>query len=132
MKDKNHHFRDLQCWQKGRELKQELYKIARKLPDIEKYNLQTQIMRAAVSITANIAEGYGRFHFKENIQYCRQSRASVYECEDHIITCLDQNYISKDEYQQCISLIIETRKLLDGYIRFLQKESSKHKDESRD
>ena len=44
------------------------------LPEEEKYNLSSQMRRAAVSITANIAEGYGRYHYQENIQFCRQSR----------------------------------------------------------
>ncbi|KAA3617881.1 MAG: four helix bundle protein [Calditrichaeota bacterium] len=126
---KNHHFRDLKCWQKGRELKIKLYQIAKSLPENEKYGLVSQIRRAAVSITANIAEGYGRFHYKENIQYCRQSRASVYECEDHLITCFDENYIDQQSYDEAISLMIETRKVTDGYIRYLEKQL--HKSDKR-
>ena len=122
---KKHHFRDLKCWQKGRELRKALYKVANELPDKEKYSLSVQIRRAAVSITANIAEGYGRFHFKENIQFCRQSRASIYECEDHLMTCLDENYIDQNTYNNIIELIINTRKILDGYIRFLEESKQK-------
>lgn len=122
---KRHHFRDLKCWQLGRELRNKLYLTVKDLPDFEKYALASQIRRAAVSITANIAEGYGRFHFKENIQYCRQSRASLYECEDHLITCLDLKYIDQKKYDDILALMIETRKVTDGYIRYLQKESEK-------
>ena len=118
---KKHHFRDLKCWQKGRELRTALYEVANNLPNIEKYSLTTQIRRAAVSITANIAEGYGRFHYKENIQFCRQSRASIYECEDHLITCLDEKYIDEIKYKEIVELIVETRKILDGYIKYLKK-----------
>ena len=99
-----------------------LYKIANKLPDKEKYALASQLRRCAVSITANIAEGYGRYHYKENIQYCRQSRASMYEAEDLIITCKDEKYIDKDTFSYTISKMIDARKLLDGYIRFLSQE----------
>lgn len=116
---KNHHFRELKCWQRGRDLRIRLYKISRNLPEIEKYALASQIRRSAISITANIAEGYGRFHYKENIQFCRQSRASLYECEDHLITCLDEKYVDKKTYNEILQLVIETRKILDGYIRYL-------------
>ena len=119
---KKHHFRELKCWQLGRELRKRLYAIAKRLPDYEKFGLASQIRRAAVSITANIAEGYGRFHYKENIQYCRQSRASLYECEDHLITCLDENYIDQTTYDEILTSMIDTRKVTDGYIRYLEKQ----------
>jgi four helix bundle protein len=120
--DKRHHFKELKCWQASRELRKMLYKIANKLPDREKYALGSQLRRCAVSITANIAEGYGRYHYKENIQFCRQGRASMYEAEDLIITCKDENYIDEATYSDTISRMVEARKLLDGYIRYLSKE----------
>ncbi len=127
MHDKRHHFTELICWKKGAELRKLIYTIARKLPDNEKFILGSQIRRAAISVTSNIAEGYGRFHYQENIQYCRQSRASIYECEDHLITCRDENYIDQETYNNCMSLLIETRKILDGYINYLSQELKKSK-----
>jgi len=118
---KRHHFRDLLCWQKCREIRKQLYRIARTLPDFEKYALANQLRRAAVSITANIAEGYGRYHYQENIQFCRQGRASLYECEDHLITCLDEEYINQQTYEDTLPEIVEARKVLDGYIKYLQR-----------
>ncbi|MEJ2637478.1 MAG: four helix bundle protein, partial [Calditrichia bacterium] len=113
---------------KAREVRKSLYQIARTLPDFEKYALANQIRRAAVSITANIAEGYGRFHYQENIQFCRQGRASLYECEDHLITCLDENYITEECHNNTLDQIVEARKILDGYIKYLQKEMRKTKE----
>ena len=118
---KRHHFRELLCWQKAREVRRVIYQISETLPDFEKYALANQMRRAAVSVTANIAEGYGRYHYQENIQYCRQSRASLYECEDHLITCLDEEYINKQTYEDTLSMIIETRKIIDGYIKYLHR-----------
>lgn len=118
---KRHHFRELLCWQKAREIRRAAYQIAKTLPDFEKYALANQMRRAAVSVTSNIAEGYGRYHYQENIQYCRQSRASLYECEDHLITCLDEEYINKQTYEDTLSMIIETRKIIDGYIKYLHR-----------
>ncbi|MDP2807747.1 MAG: four helix bundle protein, partial [bacterium] len=90
-------------------------------PVSEKTNLVSQIKRAAVSITANIAEGYGRYHYQENIQYCRQSRGSLYEVKDHFITCLDENYITSEEYSKGEVLMDTAARLLNGYISYLNR-----------
>lgn len=124
---KRHHFRNLICWQKASQLRKLIYQISRDLPDIEKFGLAKQMRRAAISTTANIAEGYGRFHYQENIQFCRQSRASIYECEDHLTTCQEEGYIDQKQFEEAIDMIIETRKILDGYINFLKRELKKIK-----
>jgi four helix bundle protein len=115
-------FTDLEVWKSARELRKEIYKIVEKLPEIEKYGLRTQMCRAAVSITANIAEGYGRFHFKETIQFSRQARGSIYELHDHLITCLDLGYINESVFNELVKERIEkTIQLINGYIRYLDK-----------
>lgn len=68
-------FKDLNVWEKGRELMYEISVLAKGFPPEEKYMLTSQMIRASRSITAIIAEGHGRFHFKENIQFCRAARA---------------------------------------------------------
>jgi len=73
--------------------------------------------RAAVSVTANLAEGYGRFSYQENIQFCRQSRGSVYELRDHLTTALDAGYITPDEYKENDLRAVSVVKLINGYIR---------------
>ena len=83
-------FKDLQVWQVARELRTELYRLAKLLPDFEKFGLASQIRRAASSVTANIAEGFGRFGYQENAQMCRQARGSLYELRDHLTTCIDR------------------------------------------
>jgi len=98
-----------------------LYIAATRLPDSERYNLSAQIRRAAVSLTANIAEGYGRFHFKENIQYCRIARGSAYELIDHLITCQDERYLVKDEVEALDRELLTFVRLLNGYIRSIGK-----------
>jgi len=72
-------FKDLEVWRAARALRTEIYRLAGSLPDFEKFGLASQLRRAAASVTANIAEGYGRFGYQENIQLCRQARGSVYE-----------------------------------------------------
>lgn len=69
-------FETLEVWLKGRELRNKTSKLTKSFPSEEKYRLIDQMIRASRSITANIAEGYGRYHYQENIQYCRQARGS--------------------------------------------------------
>ena len=83
--------------------------------------MSDQIIRAVRSTTQNIAEGYGRFHYKENIQYCRVSRASLYELPDHLITCKDNEYINDNVYSSLREETIVAIKLINGYIRYLNK-----------
>lgn len=116
------HFTDLIAWQKTREIKQKIYKIIQSFPEEEKYNITSQMRRAACSVTANIAEGYGRYHYKENIQFCRLARGSIYELQDHLITSFDQNYIKADIFNELDNDILEAIRLIDGYIRFLKLE----------
>ncbi len=59
-------FKDLDVWMAARELRQEIYKVAKGLPESEKFGLASQLRRAAISVTANIAEGFGRFGYQEN------------------------------------------------------------------
>ncbi|TLD40549.1 MAG: hypothetical protein JETT_3186 [Candidatus Jettenia ecosi] len=67
-------FETLEVWKEARELREEIPKLTKKLPVNERFRLSDQMIRASRSVTANIAEGYGRYHFQENIQYCRQAR----------------------------------------------------------
>ena len=110
-------FQDLEVWQLGREIRRRLYLVAHNLPAHERYNLASQIRRAAVSLTANVAEGYGRFHFKENIQYCRIARGSAYELIDHLIACQDESYLEKSEAESLHQELLTFLRLLNGYIR---------------
>lgn len=116
------HFTDLEAWKICRKLRTEIYKTVILFPDEEKYNLKSQMRRAAISITANIAEGYGRFHFQENIQFCRLSRGSLYELHDHLISSLDLEYITRIQYDFLYDLVVQATKTLNGYIRWLKKQ----------
>lgn len=123
MKGYNEHkdFVTLEAWKRCREVKNFFYKeIIPKLPIEEKYNLGTQIRKASVSITANIAEGYGRFHYIEGIQFYRISRGSLFELKDHLISCKDFNYVTKDLFNNGIKLIESAKVTLNGYIKYVK------------
>jgi len=122
------HFSDIEAWKIGREVRKSVYAFIETLPDGEKYNLNSQMRRAAVSVTANIAEGYGRYHYQENIQFCRQSRGSMYEMQDHLITCLDEGYIAKEDYEKNYSLYEKAAKAINGYIKLLKRQQAENKE----
>lgn len=114
-------FTTLECWRLARKVKLFFYeKIIPKLPKEEKYNLGSQIRDAAISATSNIAEGYGRFHYKESIHFYRISRGSQFELKDHLISCLDLKFITDDIYKEGKQLLESSLKALNGYINWVQ------------
>ena len=113
-------FQDLHVWQAARELRQKFYEIARRLPAEEKYGLASQMRRAAVSVTNNVAEGPGRYHYQENIQFLRMSRGSLEELLDDLTVCSDEQYLEVLEIKGVEMDIGRVRALLNAYIRYLK------------
>lgn len=118
-------FQDLDCWKKCREVRRLIFDLTKKFPKDELFALTQNTRRAAYSTTQNIAEGYGRFHYQENVQFCRQSRGSLYELWDQMIAANDNGYISSAELENVVNLINETLRILNGYINFLLNEQEK-------
>jgi len=117
-------FENLKVWQKARAIRVSITKIVKSFPGSEKYKLSDQMTRYARSVTANIAEGYGRYHFQENIQYCRQARGSLYELLDHLICAKDEKLINNEQYHNLRSEIEQNIKMINGYIAYLKKQKS--------
>ena len=103
----------------ARELRRKVISLTKKFPDIEKYRLIQQVVNSARSVTANIAEGYGRFHFQENIQFCRIARGSLYETLDHIIAAFDDDYLTQQQFDELKNEIMDCATVLNGYINYL-------------
>jgi four helix bundle protein len=119
-------FEDLDCYKSARLLRIEISRCARQWPAEERYRLVDQVIRSSRSVTANIAEGFGRQHTQENLQFCRQARGSLLETLEHLNTALDESYISAEAYQSLRSQQWTTAKaLLSGYIRYLESISPK-------
>jgi four helix bundle protein len=112
-------FEELECWKAATDVRRFIMIIAKNFPREEKYSLTDNMMRAARSATQNIAEGFGRFHFQENVQFCRQSRGSLHELLDQLITALDEKYISSQDYHEGKERIHKALALLNGYINYL-------------
>jgi four helix bundle protein len=120
-------FTTLKCWEEARRLKLFIYQeVIPKVSKLESSNLIIQMKRAAISCTANIAEGYGRYHYQEGIQFYRIARASVYELKDHLISSHDLSFISDDVFHKGLNQIEKTKITINGFINYIQKEKSIH------
>lgn len=120
-------FEELECWKSGRDVRFFFREITARLPKDEKYSLVSQITRASRSVTNNIAEGFGRYHYQENIQYCRSSRGSLHELMDHLIICKEESYVNETEYKTGRELLNKAIAILNGYINYLIREKKKNK-----
>ena len=115
-------FESLECWQRCNELKMFLKEnVLRKLPSSERYELYSQILRASRSATANIAEGWGRYHFKDNIKFLVNARGSVAEILDHALEAKSWDYISDETLKEIRSQTTRCMQIINGYIRYLRK-----------
>lgn len=124
----------LEAWQISREYANFIYReVIPLLPLEEKFNLASQLRRAAASIPANIAEGYGRFYYQSNIQFCYVARGSVNEGLSHLFLAHDQNFIPDSVFYAAKNNGERLIQLISGYIAYLKKaklgenESSFHK-----
>ena len=111
---------DLDVYQVAREFRKAIYRVARELPDLEKFGLASQMRRAAVSLANNIAEGHGRFHFLEQIKFVLQARGSLEEMLDDVNVCDDEKYLARAEIESLRTEGWRVHKLINGYIRFLR------------
>jgi four helix bundle protein len=117
-------FKDLEVYQLAREFRKTMYRVTRSLPDIEKFGLASQIRRAAVSLTNNIAEGHGRFHFLEQIKFTLHSRGSLEELIDDLNVCDDEQYLAIEEIASLKERGWRLHQLIDGYIRYLREQKN--------
>jgi four helix bundle protein len=125
MKSTETSFEDLEAYTAARKFRKRMYRLAGKLPDIEKFNLAPQVRDAARSLTNNIAEGHGRFYYKENLAFQRKARGSLNELIDDINVCIDENYFETVHLEDLKEEAYSVRALLSGYIRYLIRESKR-------
>ena len=95
--------------------------LALSFPEFEKFELINQIIRAARSISANIAEGYGRFHFKESIQFYRIADGSLFELLDHLYVAKDNGYISQETFIMYQDQVYILNRQINGFIAHTKK-----------
>ncbi|WP_278699458.1 four helix bundle protein [Leyella stercorea] len=110
-------FQNILAWQKAYDFVLDVYKYAKSFPESEKYGLISQFQRAAVSIIANIAEGYKKIGKADKLRFMNISQGSLEECRCYVILSRDLGYIDNDVYNILYSKIEEASKLLNGYCK---------------
>ncbi|MDP2059498.1 MAG: four helix bundle protein [Flavobacteriaceae bacterium] len=117
-----HSFEDLDCWKEARVMRIFISEaLIPQLPSDEKFMLSNQIIRSSRAVCANIAEGFGRFHHQEKIQFCRMARGSLNETLNHVINALDENYIDDTVLKSFRVIYDKCSALINGYINYLKK-----------
>lgn len=118
-------FEDLECYKAGREFRVHVFNhILPLITAAKEFNLADQLKRSSRSITANIAEGYGRFHYQDNAKFCNIARGSLYESLEHCITANDESLITNNHLSEVRNHFAPAIKILNGYISFLYKSSN--------
>jgi four helix bundle protein len=112
---------DFELYKIAREFRKRAYRLIKQLPPEERYALANQMRRAAVSVSNNIAEGHGRWHYLENIQFCRISRGSIDELIDDLNTCEDEGYGDQVLVGELKVEAYELIRRINGYIAYLRK-----------
>ncbi|MES2774741.1 MAG: four helix bundle protein [Bacteroidota bacterium] len=114
-------FTELEVWKKARILKNEIKDLVALFPTEEKFRMTDQLIRCSRGINAMIAEGYGRFTFKDQLHFCIIARGSLYETFNHLIDAFDCKFIADEKLVYFKNIIEEVAKLLNGYINYLRK-----------
>jgi four helix bundle protein len=120
-------FEDLECYQLALRVLEEAYRVAKRLPPEEKFNLAHQMRKAAVSIVLNIAEGYGRYHYLDSLRFYYIARGSLDENLSGFIICDKMGYTSGELPQQR-ELCHSALRSLNGFIRYVRKQRQGHQE----
>jgi len=111
---------DFELYKAARGFRKRVYVLIAQLPPEERYALANQMRRAALSVTNNVAEGHGRWHYQENIRYCRMSRGSVDELIDDLNACQDQAYGDQTLVEELKAEAYDLIRRINGYIAYLR------------
>lgn len=114
-------FTDLKVWQRGHDLVVEIYQATKEFPKREVYALTDQIQRSAVSVTSNIAEGFGRHSYSDRLRFYRTARGSITELQNQLLIAKDVGYLNEDDFNELASKSTKTHKLLQGLISSTKK-----------
>lgn len=113
-------FYDLQVWQKSTDLVVEIYKITITFPKEEMFGLTSQIKRSAISIPANISEGFERFHYKDKTKFYYQAGASLSETQNHLFIAEKLNFITKEQLDKLLKEKKIIHKMLNSLIKTIK------------
>jgi four helix bundle protein len=117
-------YKELEVWKQSVDLTTELYKLTSRFPDTERYGLTSQIRRAAVSVAANVAEGWGRGSTREYIQFLTVARGSLMELETHLIIACNLHFLNADELATVSKPVQDIEKMLNRLITLLRTQKA--------
>ena len=116
-------YRELEVWQRSIALVEAVYILGKRFPPDERFGLTSQLQRAAVSIPANIAEGWGRSHRGDYLHHLSIARGSLMEAETHVTIALRLHYVTEDDTRLIHALSQEVGKMLAALIASLREKS---------
>lgn len=115
------HFTDLEAWQIVHGLVLGIYRVIQNFPASEKFGIIDQLRRAASSIAANIAEGWGRYHFADSIRFYYQARGSLSEVQYFLILSKDLGFLKEEDFSRLYEISERSGKLINGLIRSVDR-----------
>jgi four helix bundle protein len=118
-------FEKLEVYQAARAFRGRITKLAGLLPSDERYRLRSQMRRAGLSLTNAIAEGHGRYTFRDRLHYCHEARGSLQELVDDISACADHGYAKAEHLDDLRTDAHRLLQLVDGWARYLRREHGK-------
>ena len=118
-------YRELDVWKRAMDMAVAVYALTSEFPSQERYGLTSQMQRAAVSVPANIAEGYGRLHRGDYIHHLSIASSSLAELETHITLAVRLGFVEREAAAAVWNMAQEVGKMLSGMIRSLQGKSEK-------
>lgn len=119
-----HRYQNLKVWQKAMDLTESVFLLTRDFPEEERFGLNSQIRRSAVSVPSNIAEGAGRNSNPDFIRFLNIATGSLNELETQILISHRLNYLSKSQLEEVLPLVTEVQKMNYALIQKLSKENT--------
>lgn len=114
-------FTDIIAWQEGHKIVLEIYKVTKSFPKEELFGLVSQMRRCSVSITSNIAEGFGRSSYKEKTQFYFIALGSVTELQNQLLIARDVGLLTKNDFSELANRLVSVHKLINGLIKGAKK-----------
>jgi four helix bundle protein len=115
-------FEDLECYQLVLEVMAKIHTLSKTLPQDEKYDLYAQIRRSSKSVTGNIAEAYGRYHYLDSLHYYSIARGELNETLAHLVNARVLEYINQSDFELLYNLIRHTEQTLNGFISYVRRQ----------
>ncbi len=116
-------FTDLTTWQQGHQLVLDIYRATKEFPRDEQFGLTSQIRRAAVSVTSNIAEGFSRPSFADKAHFYAMAQGSLTELQNQLLIAKDISYIEQKSFDKLAELTVVVHKLLTSLIKVTKEKA---------